>query len=206
MNTILANLVEQYSCIVALIVAVYNSILQLMSSSHTIIANNRALEYGGGIDISEKRNSIFCFYQIQDINNDPHGFIEMKNNHADVAGDDIYGVSTMPCQLYGNGTHAKNILNNIPFNSVFKGLYSTLSSVSSTPYRVCFCNIGFDSPKKYCLDTVERSAFLGQEFNVSAIAVGNYRGAAPATVQTHIWGIHGAWNTTTGAKARTHMW
>ena len=161
-----------------------NSILQLMISSHTIIANNRALEYGGGIDISEKRNSKFCFYQIQDINNDPHGFIEMKDNHADIAGDDIYGVSTMPCQPYGNGTHAKNLLTNMPFNSVFKGLYSTLSSVSSTPYRVCFCNIGFDSPKKYCLDTIERSAFLGQEFNVSAVAVGNHRGAAPATVQT----------------------
>ena len=161
-----------------------NSILQLMSSSHTIIANNRALEYGGGIDMSEKRNSRFCFYQIQDIGNDPHGFIEMKDNHADVAGDDIYGVSTMPCQPYWNGTHAKKLPTNIPFNSVFKGLYSTLSSVSSTPYRVCFCNIGFESPKKYCLDAVERSAFLGQEFNVSAVAVGNHRGAAPATVQT----------------------
>ena len=164
----------------------YASFLQLMSSSHTIVANNRALEYGGGIGISERRsNSMFCFYQIQDVNRDPHGFIEMKDNHADVAGDDIYGVGTMQCQLYANNYYAhNNMYNNIVFDSVFKGLYSTLSSVSSAPYHVCFCNKEFDSPKKYCLYSVERSAFLGQEFNVSAVAVGNHRGAAPATVQT----------------------
>ena len=55
-----------------------NCFLQLMSSSHTIIANNRALEYGGGINVIIDRhiNPPFCFYQIQD--NDPHGFIEMN--------------------------------------------------------------------------------------------------------------------------------
>ena len=158
----------------------HNSFVHLMSSSHTIIANNRALGYGGGIGVSDRRSDpTFCFYLIQDIDNDPHGFIEMKGNHADVAGDDIYGISTMQCQLYENKKK-------IEFDSVFKGLYSTLSSVSSTPYRVCFCNKGFDSPKKYCLDTVVRSAFLGQEFNVSAVVVGNHRGAAPGTVQTQI--------------------
>ena len=170
-----------------------------MSSSHTVIANNRALEYGGGIGISERHIlPTFCFYQIQDIHYDPHGFIEMKDNHADVAGDDIHGASTMQCQLF--------VPKRIEFDSVFKGLYSTLSSVSSAPYHVCFCNKAFDSPKKYCLYSVERSAFLGQEFNVSAVAVGNHRGAAPATVQIHTWDIHGAWNTTTGAAARTNMW
>ena len=164
----------------------YTAFLQLMSLSDTIIANNRALEYGGGIGVSERRSGpSFCFYQIQDIHNDPHGSIEMKGNHADVAGDNIYGISTMQCQLYVNNYYEKTIVpKRIEFESVFKGLYSTLSSVSSTPYRVCFCNKGFDSPKKYCLDTIERSAFLGQEFNVSAVAVGNHRGAAPATVQT----------------------
>ena len=163
-----------------------NSFLQLMSSSHTIIANNRALEYGGGIGISEERSyPTFCFYQIQDINHDPHGIIEMKDNHADIAGDDIYGVSTMQCQLYANNYYEeKNLQKRIEFDSVWKGLYSTLSSVSSTPYRVCFCNKVFESPKNYCLDTVEGTAFLGQEFNVSAVAVGNHRGAAPATVQS----------------------
>ena len=162
------------------------SLLQLMGSSHTIIANNRALEYGGGIGVSERRNDpTLCFYQIQDVNLRTHGFIEMKDNHADVAGDDIYGVSTMQCQLYANNYYEeKNVTRRIEFDSVFKGLSSTLSSVSSTPYHVCFCSKGFDSPKKYCLDTVERSAFLGQEFNVSAVAVGNHRGASPATVQT----------------------
>ena len=91
----------------------------------------------------------------QDIHNDPHGFIEMKDNHADIAGDDIYGVGTMQCQLYANNYYEeKNLQKRIEFDSVWKGLYSTLSSVSSTPYNVCFCNKGFESPKKYCLDTV----------------------------------------------------
>ena len=164
------------------------SFLQMMSLSHVIITNNRALEYGGGIGISERRSDrISCFYQIQlqDINRDPHGFIEMKDNHADVAGDDIYGISTMQCHLYANNYYENNnVPKKIVFDSIFKGLYSTLSSLSSTPYRVCFCNKAFDSPKKYCLDTVKASVFLGQEFNVSAVAVGNHRGVAPAVVQT----------------------
>ena len=152
-----------------------------MSSSHTIIANNRALEYGGGIGVSERHIvPRLCFYQIQDIYYDPHGFIEVKDNHACTAGDDIYGASSLQCQLLVNNYYEEP--KRTEFKSVWKGLYSTLSSVSSTPYRVCFCNKGFDSPKKYCLDTIE---LLGQEFNVSAVAVGNHRGAAPATVQTH---------------------
>ena len=160
------------------------SFLQLMNSSHTIIANNRALQYGGGIGTSERRDPRFCFYQIQNVDDDPHGFIEMKDNHADVAGDDIYGISTMQCQLYANLYYEeKNVQKRIKFDSVWKGLYSTLSSVSSTPYRVCFCNEGLVSPKKYCLYTVERSAFLGQQFNISTVAVGNHRGASPGTVQ-----------------------
>ena len=92
----------------------------------------------------------------------------------------------MQCQLFVNKYNYVNntVPKRIEFECVFKGLYSTLSSVSSAPYHVCFCNKAFDSPKKYCLYSVERSAFLGQEFNVSAVAVGNHRGAAPATVQT----------------------
>ena len=161
----------------------YPSFLQLMSSSHIIITNNRALEYGGGIGISERRSDRkFCFYTIGDTNRDPHGFIEMKANHAETAGDDIYGVSTKQCQLYVNSNYASDV--KIEFDSIFKGLYSTLSSVTSTPYHVCFCNEAFDSPNKHCLGNVEVSTFLGQDFNISAVAVGNYRGVAPAVVHT----------------------
>ena len=160
----------------------YPSFLQLMSSSHIIITNNRALEYGGGIGISERRSDRkFCFYTIGDTNRDPHGFIEMKDNHAETAGDDIYGVSTKQCQLFVNSNYASDV--NIEFDSIFKGLYSTLSSVSSTPYHVCLCK-AFDSPNKHCLGTIEVSTFLGQDFNVSAVAVGNHRGVAPAVVHT----------------------
>ena len=31
----------------------------------------------------------------------------MKDNHADIAGDDIYGVGTMQCQLYANKYYEK---------------------------------------------------------------------------------------------------
>ena len=99
------------------------SFLQLMSS---IIANNRALEYGGGVGISEERSyPTFCFYQIQDINRDPHGFIEMKDNHADIAGDDIYGVGTMQCQLYANNYYEEKTYK--------RGLNLTLFGKASIP-------------------------------------------------------------------------
>ena len=156
-----------------------------MNSSHTIIANNRALEYGGGIGVSKRRvNPTFSFHQIQDVNRDPHGLID---NHADVAGDDIHGIGTMQCQLYANNYYENNnVPKRIEFDSVLKGLYSTLSSVIINTLP-CL-HKAFNSPKKYCLDTVEKSPFLGQEFNVSAVAVENHRGAAPAVVQTHTFG------------------
>ena len=130
LNIILATLVEQYSWIVTLyiIVVAVTHIPLFSNSSHTIIANNRALEYGGGIGVSKRRvNPTFSFHQIQDVNRDPHGFID---NHADVAGDDIHGIGTMQCQLYANNYYENNnVPKRIEFDSVLKGLYSTLSSV-----------------------------------------------------------------------------
>ncbi len=66
------------------------------------------------------------------------------------------------------------------FNSYFKLVNNTMSSVSSIPYRICFCKQ--NSPKGHCLYVTSESIFTGQEFIISAASVGNHRGASPAVV------------------------
>ena len=85
-----------------------------------------------------------------------HTSVEMSGNQAEISGDDIYGASKLQCNLYANGES-----NTQEINDVFYFLFSTenerVSSVSSTPYHVCFCKLS--SPKVYCLGAVNRSVF-----------------------------------------------
>ena len=161
--------------------------LYFMNSSHISIAHNQALQYGGGIYLSERcLNPNMCFYQIfnRDMSYtcDQHVTVEMRENNAIIAGDDIYGVSKIQCN-----SSVGNIQSEETFNSVFIVQNISPSSISSIPYRVCFCQ--HNSPKSYCLKSVEKTVLPGQEFTVSAATVGNHRGASPAAVQSQFIGL-----------------
>ena len=155
--------------------------------SHMSVMNNRVLEYGGGIGVSEVcSNPDMCFYQLSNWNTtwtqDEYPYVEMRDNQADISGDSIYGVSNIPCNLFVNSKRdVQELSNQTLFNSLFRASNWTLSSIASIPYRICFCK--HNSPKHYCMDTMSKTVFPGQEFTVIAAAVGNHRGASPATVQ-----------------------
>ena len=161
--------------------------LYFMDLSHTSITHNRALQYGGGIDISERcYNPNKCFYQVLNRNmlytRDHNATVEMRDNHAIVAGDDIYGASKIQCHSLSGNIQGEEM-----FNSVFEVQNNSPSSISSVPYRVCFCQQ--NSPKSYCLNSMEKTVFPGQEFTVSAATVGNHRGISPAAVQSQFIGL-----------------
>lgn len=153
----------------------FQPFLYVTSYSHTSIVNNTALEFGGGISVSEWcSDPKICFFQGMHNSNWNtkviNATVVMRDNHAGIAGDHIYGVSEPDCHLLG--TNMGSLL------KLFFQLLSeteTLSSTSSIPYRVCLCNS--DSPKTYCLNRTD---------NVSAAAVGNHRGASPAVVQSQL--------------------
>ena len=167
--------------------------LYFMGSSHTSIAHNRAQQYGGGISMSERcNNPNMCFYFIIHMFNrsNPyihyqHATVEMRDNHAIIAGDNIYGASKIQCHSLTGNIQGEGM-----FNSVFKVQNISLSSISSIPYHVCFCKQ--NSPKSYCLRSMENRVFPGQEFTVSAATVGNHRGISPAAVQSQFveLGVH----------------
>ena len=161
--------------------------LYFMNSSHTSIAHNQALQYGGGIGISERcYNPNMCFYQMFNRSTSyihyQHATVEMRDNHATIAGDDIYGASKIQCHSLTGNLQGEGM-----FNSVFIVQNISLSSISSIPYHVCFCKQ--KSPKSHCLNSTEKRVFPGQEFTVSAATVGNHRGASPAAVQSQFIGL-----------------
>ena len=168
------------------------SFLYFMHSSHLSIVNNRAFEYGGGIGVSEVSiNPNVCFYQMDDWNTtwkeEEYPTVEMRENRADISGEDIYGISKINCKLFVSNTREEQELANMTlFNWIFRESNQTLSSVSSIPYRICFCK--HDSPKSFCMDTMSKTVFPGQGFTVTAATVGNHRGASPAIVRAQFLG------------------
>ena len=127
-----------------------------------------------------------CFYQMFNRSTSyihyQHATVEMRDNHAIIAGDDIYGASKIQCHSLTGNVQGEGM-----FNSVFKVQNISLSSISSIPYHVCFCKQ--NSPKSYCLNSMENRVFPGQEFTVSAATVGNHRGISPAAVQSQFIGL-----------------
>ena len=168
------------------------SFLYFMHSSHLSIVNNRAFEYGGGIGVSEVSiNPNVCFYQMDDWNTtwkeEEYPTVEMRENRADISGEDIYGISKINCKLFVSNIREEQELANMTlFNWIFRESNQTLSSVSSIPYRICFCK--HDSPKSFCMDTMSKIVFPGQGFTVTAATVGNHRGASPAIVRARFLG------------------
>ena len=117
----------------------------------------------------------------------------MENNTAIIAGNSIYGGSLESNRSYMNlFTFPKYLLpvrirlNETKFQTLFKVNNShSASEVVSRPYKVCFCE-NRKPPGKTCATKTRMYHFRGEEFSISAVATGQYRGAAPAIVHTQL--------------------
>ena len=109
--------------------------------------------------------------------------LEFINNSAKISGDALYGgnldqySTTLPCSVNNSQDHQHYS----HFIEFFKETFNIkqqheLSSISSDPRRICFCNKSLCN--KFCNTTKESiKAYPGRKFNVSVITVGQMRGS-----------------------------
>ena len=142
---------------------------------HFLFYYNTASKRGGGLFIKDSDN-INSFTHI--LVSHPFYFktkgsltkdlsFEFVNNHAELAGNDIYGgwidatPSYIPTVLFSNESQ------------------TDLSRVASDPTRICMC---IDSVPDCSINEHKVELFPGQTFEVEAVAVGQRKGVVPSTV------------------------
>ena len=166
--------------------------LLYLTSGKLLITNNTVKIYGGAIAANEQCIDMdLCFFQELLPTSRQSMVVIMKNNTAEVAGDSIYGGLIESCHfLLMNSKSELSIREQLTadyFARIFKtdGLPSS-SNIASRAYKVCFCNESSSLQLQECITTKEMSVFKGQEFNILAATVGQYRGASPAIVRSKL--------------------
>ena len=165
--------------------------LLYLTSGKLLLTNNTAEMYGGAIAANEQCIDMdLCFFQ-ELLHTGKSMVVIMKNNTAEIAGDSIYGGLIESCYfMLMNSKGVLSIREQLTaeyFVRIFKtdGLPSS-SNIASRPYKVCFCNESSSLQLQECITTEKMNAFKGQEFNILAATVGQYRGASPATVRSRL--------------------
>ena len=164
--------------------------LYMSSSSFNIatgvvvnFVNNSAQTKGGAIYIGPGNVKIFddhCFYRVASCESSRLSQMYFANNSAEYGGDDIYGGLTDPC-YHGNHPECKM------YTVMFSGLYSSISSVSSDPEHVCFCD-EYGAPRCYRRDYSYLSFAVrpGESFTFPVVLVGvNYNGTTTGVLYTY---------------------
>ena len=167
-----------------------NAVMYLEAHTNVTIAYNSAYHTGGGIcvetDYLESRP--ICFFQV---GRNPLKYpaltktinITLHNNHADYAGDNIFGGSIDYCYMIDSPNHKAN-----KSSEMYRALFTVpsnryrLSSVTSPPRHVCFCQN--DRPKfDNCSNHSPLHLFPGESFPIEVVLVGQHNGTVPGTVQ-----------------------
>ena len=189
--------------------AVNGGALKFCQSSAMYISNHTQMvffrnsaEFAGGAIYSEAQCSVSsspCFFQLLVPNLTYRVYLEyMKstllfaNNTASYAGDVIYGGAIDNCYTYTpvcTAYECSAYLSDSLFRSIFefKDQPENLQ-ISSNPLGVCFCDHDMSvncSNKSY---TLSHAVYPGQEFNVTAVVVGQMSGMRPGIVQSIITG------------------
>ena len=165
------------------------SLLMLQPHTNVNMANNTAVQYGGGILVDDICIiDVPCFFQVDGFDGsftDLDVSIVMEGNRAGIAGDSIFGGCLETCYLNaGSSQHMS--LTQEKFYSLFQIVgVQTQSEFASHPYKICFCDHNFEI-KYNCSTMSEIERFQGETFHVLVMAVGQYGYASPALVRTVI--------------------
>ena len=156
-----------------------NEVLFLNSAEINITANY-ASQFGGGIYIlnSPSIRSLLlskplynvdgsCFYHCMDEQACPN--IHCQGNKANVVGHMIYG-DFHQCYIYSNDMNISTI---VPYHNE--------SDIASDPTRVCFC---INATPNCSEESLNRSVYPGEAFEIPVVVVGNSLGATTGTVFT----------------------
>ena len=170
-----------------------NTLVFLQDKALLYIANNRALEYGGGIAIKEGCNTILlqhtklkrCFFDVQHLkSHSDTNFLQtviMKNNTAEIAGDTIYGGDLEVCNLRKDSQ-----LRVQQFWALFNiDNRNSSSAIASQALKVCICTSDFVYGYN-CPSTLHIDVYPGQPFDVTAIGVGQYNYGSPSVIRAEV--------------------
>ena len=172
----------------------------MFMSPHTTvnITNNSAEHAGGGICVEEQclQSKPSCFFQVsyegaidQSLTNTTK--INVHNNRAAYAGDQIYGGAIDFCYFINSPYHNISVHEG-ESEAVYKKFFSIkpdeIYSVTSPQRQVCLCNkningsITLKCPNERTDKSVE--VYPGEPFNISVAVVGQLQGIVPGTVVT----------------------
>ncbi len=171
-----------------------NTTMWLNNGAHISFINNSVSEVGGAIWVTQYdplppfyfslTHYPPCFYQltfdlVEPLNNQTLPVsVTFSGNKARTGGDDIYGAALQSnCQMTPN----QRISSYMVQDKIFLYYTPTLSSISSRPQRVCFCENGvpvcvndmnlFGTQTRF--NYHEISATPGESFKLSVALVGN---------------------------------
>ena len=156
-----------------------------------LLYNNTADKHGGAILV--KQPSIHQALQNQLSRctltfEEPYSSVTFSGNRAGKGGSDMYGAILMGCSNYDENVPHLGRPNEISWyfdTPLMKHLHFSntdrLSSMSSDPIIVCFCNTTSNLPD--CSDrTHHMKTYPGLEINTSIATVGYYGGTSPGVV------------------------
>ena len=173
-----------------------NSYLKLSENSLVVFRNNRAATTGGAIHIISterfyvavdggvKADSFRCFLKVSGVYTESR--LIFKNNTAMQGGDILYGGSLeRACTVHSSKTLCKSCLQRFKNISTFIP-NNSLSSITSDPSRVCFC----ESATPDCLTLFHPTQFVrysGEVITISAVIVGQDFGTVPGSVYANFF-------------------
>ena len=157
--------------------------IHLSNNAHIEIRNNHVLFYGGGIAVSEKCDEELrrklCFFEPENVSQfvnyeELPAYVYMENNTAAYSGNSVYGGMLELCYWRVGNVFDYVVVHMNVFRSIFviKDANLSIKDVTTDPYRVCFCEQETITSLSYCTMEINKYVFQGQQFNVSAIAVG----------------------------------
>ena len=168
-----------------------NSIMYLATDVSVLIQDNHATQSGGGIYAEFECTQAIppCFFQVYNTSNAQLS-TRVYNNTADTSGSAIYGGSVDYCYYFGpflNGQSHYRLFDKLFLIKSSK--QNDLSSISSNPVRVCFC----EGLKPNCtkVEKEVNSIHLGAEISVSVVVVGQRHGTVPGVVAARLKPKHG---------------
>ena len=153
-------------------VALYDhAFMYFASHTHLYFINNHA-KRGGGIYMHPQLSfDDPCFFQLESTDYADIQIV-LEDNHAEEAGDALYGGFVDVCHLYTNFTSTTL------FDNVFKVVGTSTSEISSVPQGICPCSKG----TLKCNTTVYLHTYPGGTFEVSLVLIGQRYGTVPGVI------------------------
>ena len=172
------------------------SAMYIENETHIYFHNNHATASGGAIFAESPCSATAspCFYQpIVDNSTSLSNIsiqLEFVNNKADYAGDAVYGGSVETCFIY-NKICGRYSSCHYYYNTLFKELFDLTrqtgtSNVSSEPIDICICGVNSTPNCSVRNYTLPRGVYPGEEFNISAVVVGQMNGSRPGFIRSKV--------------------